>query len=396
MSRKASRAPQVGERVTFTGLTGRADLNDQQGEVTTWSEERGRFGVRVDGSSEIVAVKSSNLDTTLDRVGRTWCETIDAADDTPPITQHVLVEGKVVAGDLGFLPLRMLEARQGGTLASMVNFASAHFPAEEVGGLVKNAIEGEMNAIKELYGRFDKSQQDQRTAAVTAVYRVLFPILALIHAQGVAKDGAGILAVEAAGTLNQVLGGITGARAWVPVTATFLTHKQSQHWFTEAIRGGVGAAKAREHATQQVRTERRDIRVGGTARPCRCAHLATLRSLRTRSTGEAQPRRRRRRVGLLRDNRPAAYDRRQAQQPGFREDGGDLTWLDRAAFGAGYPFQLGRRRGRLRRLRRRRHRRGRKLRAARGPGGRQRLGRLRARQDGGGHHSGRLEQRRAR
>lgn len=52
-------APLVGKRVLITGLLARPELNGLVGEPLSYSCERGRYSVRVDG--EIVAMRSENL-----------------------------------------------------------------------------------------------------------------------------------------------------------------------------------------------------------------------------------------------------------------------------------------------------------------------------------------------
>ena len=56
----------IRKRVIFTGLVGRDDLNGKTGFAVSWEAEKGRFGVCVDDSEEIIAVKPENLRVVYD------------------------------------------------------------------------------------------------------------------------------------------------------------------------------------------------------------------------------------------------------------------------------------------------------------------------------------------
>jgi len=51
----------IGSKVVLEGLVARADLNGRSGVVISFDAERGRFGVEVDGQSDLLALKPANL-----------------------------------------------------------------------------------------------------------------------------------------------------------------------------------------------------------------------------------------------------------------------------------------------------------------------------------------------
>lgn len=128
-----------------------------------------------------------------------------------PIEQAVIVHGKVEVGDLGFLSLRMVEAKQGGKMTDIVNVAFARMLEEHVGPLIRKAMmlsdRAKQATLARLARRLDTSDVRARTDGADGICTSLFPILSLLHAHGVATQGPGILVVEVGGTLQQAVRG---------------------------------------------------------------------------------------------------------------------------------------------------------------------------------------------
>ena len=53
----------IGEDVKFVGLQSRGDLNGKNGQVISWIESCGRYGVRANGTGEEIAAKPENIVT---------------------------------------------------------------------------------------------------------------------------------------------------------------------------------------------------------------------------------------------------------------------------------------------------------------------------------------------
>jgi hypothetical protein len=51
----------IGDDVQFVGLQSRGDLNGKNGQVISWIESRGRYGVRANGTGEEIAAKPENI-----------------------------------------------------------------------------------------------------------------------------------------------------------------------------------------------------------------------------------------------------------------------------------------------------------------------------------------------
>lgn len=51
----------IGDDVKFVGLQSRADLNGKSGQVISWMDSRGRYGVRANGTGEEIAAKPDNI-----------------------------------------------------------------------------------------------------------------------------------------------------------------------------------------------------------------------------------------------------------------------------------------------------------------------------------------------
>ena len=63
---KPTIAPLIGKRVLISGLVGRPELNGTHGTAVVWSEERGRYGVRLPGGADVL-LKPANLEAAKDQ-----------------------------------------------------------------------------------------------------------------------------------------------------------------------------------------------------------------------------------------------------------------------------------------------------------------------------------------
>lgn len=269
----------VDSRVAFIGLVGRADLNGTLGTIVSWDEGgRGRFGVHVDASGEIVLVKPENLEEsghlfrhdTIRSVARHNAEARAKNEDTPKhpgFIQHILIEGKSPRGSvpLGFFPLRTLEARNGGALAYMTSIASNDldmglFVAESNKKLLE-----ETPTLTRLSRRLDITKVEDRTDGMQSLFKILSHVLCLMFCDGHAREGEGVVVVECDGNLQDVVKALLGTGPWVPIAAVFLSHKQSEFWYSSANEKRQGREEARRMAISQVVQNRRLIQQRGEA-----------------------------------------------------------------------------------------------------------------------------------
>lgn len=262
-----------GTYVVFTGLKGRADLNDKLGIVVAQpNEQTERFGVQVQGTTEKLAIKATNLvPATVEALkklvlGDTAVTAMAAARDpeAPLLEEAVLVKGKAVAGDVGYYPMRMMAALHGG-LADVVYVAGARLPGEMLDGMLQTSIAQQMERLTCLREKLSApgatlESQDRKDAA-QLIYDAFAPLILMMHALGTATRGKGVLVVEAADTLEAVVRGmVDGVSAcesrafspWVPLMVTFLTNRQSKLWHYETMRHAKGDSYAKQRAQEQM------------------------------------------------------------------------------------------------------------------------------------------------
>ena len=257
----------------FTGLKGRADLNDKLGIVVAQpNEQTERFGVLVHGTAEKLAIKATNLVPAtvqaLKRLvlGDAAVDAMAAARDpeAPLLEEAVLVKGKAVAGDVGYYPMRMMAALHGG-LADVVYVAGARLPGEMLDGMLQTSIAQQMERLtclrEKLLAPGAMLESQDRKDAAQLIYDAFAPLVLMMHALGTATRGKGVLVVEAADTLEAVVCGmVDGVSAcesgtfspWVPLMVTFLTNKQSKLWHFETMRHAKGDAYAKQRAQEQM------------------------------------------------------------------------------------------------------------------------------------------------
>ena len=255
-----------GDRITFIGLVGRADLNSQAGIVKSWEEDRQRFLVCVASSDENVFVKASNLEhvapssTDTDpiyNIAKTMQEihTMDHSQQ-PIIQQYMIFGGKCMTPvELGYFPMRMLATRIGADTFpdnNLTSLASASFPASWHGFLT-SGVEIERNTMTRFATHFDKRNQPDRMTILQSLHDTLKGFTALLFGLGVEREGRGLIVVEAQGTVQQICNGFLGKSKFLPIVASFLTHKQSIPWYESNIKvSGCSKSDANRHALEQV------------------------------------------------------------------------------------------------------------------------------------------------
>ena len=88
---------------------------------------------------------------------------------------------------------------------------------------------------------------------VSSLFEILVGYLSLLYGLGEAREGRGLIVIEAQGTVQQIFNGFLGKGKFVPIVAAFLTHKQSIPWYESAIKvGGFSQSDAHKHALEQV------------------------------------------------------------------------------------------------------------------------------------------------
>lgn len=97
-------APLTGKRVLIKGLAARPELNGTYGTALTWSEARGRYGVRLADGTD-VALKPANLEA--------------AKDQSADGSRGAVSAGAASAGGAAAAPLSAAEARVRGALQSL-------------------------------------------------------------------------------------------------------------------------------------------------------------------------------------------------------------------------------------------------------------------------------------
>ena len=66
-------APMLYQRVKISGLKAKPELNDAFGKCITWSEEKGRYAVQIEGVKEAIALKPANLTIASSDEGSSVC-----------------------------------------------------------------------------------------------------------------------------------------------------------------------------------------------------------------------------------------------------------------------------------------------------------------------------------
>ena len=268
MSSFSTTSPTIanGSRVAFVNLVSRADLNGTTGIVKSFEADRQRFHVCVATSDESVFVKESNLeyvgpsstDTTdpMDKFVATMQEVLIMDHDDKKIQQYMIVGGVCATPvDLGYFPIRLLAARihaETFSESNLTSLASASFPALWQKNL-SDEVERSHAKISRYATRFDKSNAEDRSSAVSALSSVLAAHLSLLYGLGETREGKGFIAIEAQGTMQQIFNGFLGKGKSIPIVAAYLTHKQSIPWYESTI--GVcccSKSDAHKHALEQV------------------------------------------------------------------------------------------------------------------------------------------------
>ena len=95
----------IGSKVVLEGLVARADLNGRSGVVLSFDAERGRFGVEVDGQSDLLALKPANLQPLVEAQREEALIVWRAIPENAPTAEIALaVQGlRAVADTMGFV-----------------------------------------------------------------------------------------------------------------------------------------------------------------------------------------------------------------------------------------------------------------------------------------------------